>query len=222
MNFETARTKMVDNQIRPCDVTSHSVLNAFLSLPREEFLPEDERALAYLDRDHALSQASAGNPGRWMLNPAMLAKLVQLCAADDGDVVLVVGAGYGYTPALFSQLASSVVAIEEDAALEEIAGENLSRLGYDNVAVLHGSFAEGWEREAPYDVIFVEGSVEFVPRQWIEQLAEGGRLVVVEGLGKSAQAKVYFKSRGVVGVTPHFNCAAPVLPGFNTVKEFAL
>lgn len=217
MNYEQARLKMVDNQIRPCDVTDHELLSAFLSIPREEFVAEDQRELAYLDRDHGL-----GVSGRFMLNPAMLAKLIQLTEVSSDDVVLLIGAGAGYTPALFSTLASSVVTVEENPELAKQADENLTRLGYANVAVLNSSFEEGFAREAPYDVIFMETSIEAVPEEWLEQLGEGGRLICVLGSGSAARAFVYTKQAGIIGAVSEFNCAAPTLPGFEKKAEFAL
>ena len=217
MNFEQARTKMVDNQIRPNDVTDHAILSAFLSVPREEFVDENKRDLAYLDRDHRISSGQ-----RYMLNPAMLAKLVQLAGVEQDDVILQIGAGTGYTPALLSVLASSVVAIEEEEELAGQANENLTRLGYANVAVLQGPFAEGCAREAPFDVIFVDAGLEIVPHAWFDQLAEGGRLIAVLGHGNAARAMIYTKRSGLVGAVSEFNCAAPVLPGFEKDVEFAL
>ncbi len=217
MNFEQARTKMVDNQIRPCDVTDLDLIGAFQSVPREEFVDEGQRELAYLDRDYQIA-----NSRRFMLKPAMLAKLAQLAKVGSDDVVLVIGAGAGYTSALFSVLASSVVSVEEDEGLVALADENLTRLDFSNVAVLQGSFAEGCVREAPFDVIFVDASVEQVSDEWLDQLAEGGRLVAVLGSGNAARAMVYTKRADQIGAIAEFNCAAPALPGFEKKVEFAL
>ena len=222
MNYLQAREKMVDNQVRPCDVTSHALIEAMLSVPREEFFPESDRALAYLDRDYPLSSLVEGRDDRFMLNPAMLAKMIQLCDVREDDVVLLIGAGSGYSAGLFSLLASSVVAVEEDGELAAYASSHLESLGYDNVAVLDGKFADGCKREAPYNVVFIEGSVDEVPQAWIDQLAEGGRLVVCKGTGNSALVHEYKKRGDVVGNVSHFNCSAPVLPGFNSEPEFAL
>lgn len=222
MNYELAREKMVDNQIRPCDVTDHALLKALLSVPREAFFADDLRDLAYLDRDISLGKIITGKDDRFMLNPAMLAKMIQLCQTQSDDVVLLIGAGSGYTAGIFSMLASSVVAVEEDLEVAAYASNRLEQLGYDNVAVLNGPLGAGWEREAPYNVVFVEGSVETVPQQWIDQLADGGRLIVCKGQGNAGQAHVWTKRRGVVGDVAYFNCAAPVLPGFNRQAEFVL
>jgi len=193
MDFETARTKMVDNQIRTTDVTRHDILRAFLQVPREEFVPASP-----------------------------FAKLLQLAAVTADDVVLDVGCGSGYSSAILSHLAGSVVALEEDAELAAAAGDNLARLDYVTCVVVEGKLEEGYPSEAPYDVIFFEGAVERLPDTFFEQLRDGGRLVVVEGVGNAAAAKLYFKDEnGIVSDRFGFNCSVKPLPGFDKAREFA-
>ena len=136
MNFETARANMVDNQIRTTDVTSHSVLTAFLSVPREAFVPEKSKSLAYIDIDVEICPAAAGKPARFLMQPSPLAKLLQLAEISKDDAVLEIGCGTGYVSALLSLLAGSVVAVEEDEALAAAAKANLS--DYPNVSVVTG------------------------------------------------------------------------------------
>ncbi len=217
MNYEQAREKMVDCQIRPCDVTDHPLLEAFLSVPREEFVEEEIRELAYLDRDIALE---GGNSERHMMSAAPLSRLLQLLAPQSDNIALVVGTGNGYASAVLSLMVSSVVGIEADDALAEYASENLSRLGFDNVAILAGDPQEGCEREAPFDVVLIEGAVEEVPGALLDQLSETGRLVAVVGSGNAAQATLFNKNDGIVGRREVFNCAIPSLPGFERDIEF--
>ncbi|AJY48263.1 protein-L-isoaspartate O-methyltransferase family protein [Martelella endophytica] len=220
MNFETARIKMVENQIRTTDVTSHPVISAFLSVPREAFLPPEMKALAYIDEDIPVKAATPESPARYMMEPSPLAKLVQLMDVDKEDVVLVVGAGEGYASAILSLLAGSVVAVESDADLAEAASQNFLELGYDNAAVVTGPLEEGCPSEAPYDVIFINGAVEYVPEAILEQLREGGRLVCVEGFGHAARAKVFRREDDIFSDTAFFNAAVKPLPGFVRPKEF--
>ncbi|WP_234188879.1 protein-L-isoaspartate O-methyltransferase [Shinella sp. NM-101] len=214
MDYKAARTKMVDNQIRTTDVTSREVLDAFLTVPREEFVPAAARPLAYIDNDVQIA------PGRYLMEPSPLAKLVQLGEIAPGDVVLEVGCGTGYASAVLSKLGSSVVALESDAALAATATETLARLGYDNVAVVTGDLEAGYAPEAPYDVIFVHGAVEVLPGALFSQLRDGGRLVVVEGYGNASQARLYIKEGGRVAERNVFNTAVKPLPGFRKAKEF--
>ncbi len=215
MDFETARTKMVDNQIRTTDVTRHDILRAFLQVPREEFVPASRKPLAYIDEDLPI-----GN-GRYIMEASPFAKLLQLAAVTADDVVLDVGCGSGYSSAILSHLAGSVVALEEDAELAAAAGDNLARLDYVTCVVVEGKLEEGYPSEAPYDVIFFEGAVERLPDTFVEQLRDGGRLVVVEGVGNAAAAKLYFKDEnGIVSDRFGFNCSVKPLPGFNKAAEF--
>lgn len=220
MDFEAARTKMVDNQIRTTDVTSHSVLSAFLTVPREAFVPADLKPLAYIDEDLQIAPAKDGNPPRYIMEPSPLAKLVQLAAITKDDVVLEIGCGAGYAAAILSQVAGSVVAVESDEALAAKATATLSELAYDNVAVVTGNLEQGYPGEGPYDVIFVNGAVEEVPEALLSQLHEGGRLVAVVGYGNAARARLYVRAHGVASFSEYFNAAVKPLPGFRTAAEF--
>ena len=218
MDSEAARIKMVDNQIRTTDVTSHSVLTAFLTVPREVFVPEKFKALAYVDNDIEIAPAADGKPARFLMKPSPLAKLLQLAAITKDDSVLEVGCGTGYASAQLSMLAGSVVALECDETLAAEAKKNLS--GYANVSVLTGPLQLGHGAGAPYDLIFVNGSVEEMPAALLEQLAEGGRLVTVQGYGNAARAAVFIRERDAVSENVFFNAAVKPLPGFAKAREF--
>nr|WP_316653901.1 protein-L-isoaspartate O-methyltransferase [uncultured Gellertiella sp.] len=212
-NYEVQRTKMVDNQVRTTDVTSYSVLSAFLTVPREAFVPEAARALAYVDADSALSV-----PGRYIMHASPLAKLLQLATISQTDHVLDVGAGSGYVSALLAHLAGSVVALESDAGLAALARANLS--GHANAKVVEGDLEKGAAGEGPFDVIFIDGAVDLVPEALFAQLKDGGKLVAVLGHGNASRAHVFTRERGALSSTPAFNTAVKPLPGFRKVPEF--
>lgn len=218
MDFEAARAKMVDNQVRTTDVTSHSVLTAFLTVPREAFVPEKAKLLAYVDNDVEICPAASGRPARFLMEASPLAKLLQLAAITREDAVLEIGSGTGYASALLSLLAASVVALECDETLAEEAKKNLSDRA--NVEVVTGPLEKGYAQKAPYDLIFVNGSVEEVPAVLFAQLRDGGRLVTVEGYGNAARAKVFFSERGAISENVFFNASVKPLPGFAKVREF--
>ncbi|PZU84311.1 MAG: protein-L-isoaspartate O-methyltransferase [Shinella sp.] len=220
MDFEAARIKMVDNQIRTTDVTSHSVLTAFLTVPREAFVPAHLKPLAYIDEDIQITPAANGRPARYIMEPSPLAKLLQLGAITKDDLVLEVGCGAGYAAAVLSLVAGSVVAVESDEALAASATEKLSELGYDNVAVVTGDMEKGYAAEAPYDVIFLNGSVEEVPEGLLSQLREGGRLVAVVGYGNASRARLYVRAGKSYSYNDYFNTAVRPLPGFRKAEEF--
>lgn len=219
-DFSERRVKMVDGQIRTTDVTDAAILAAMLSVPREAFVDASQRELAYIDEDLRYAGTADSDQPRYLMEPSPFAKLAQLAEINAGDFVLDIGCGTGYSSAVLSRLASSVVALEADATLAASATANLSSLGYDNVVVVTGPLAAGYASAAPYDVIFVGGSVELVPEALLSQLKEGGRLVAVEGHGNAGVARVFLKSGGDVTSRKAFNAAVKPLPGFNRTREF--
>jgi protein-L-isoaspartate(D-aspartate) O-methyltransferase len=220
IDFETARNKMVDSQIRTTDVTSHSVLKAFLSVPREAFVAARLAPLAYIDADLEVAAAKPGSPARFIMEPSPLAKLIQAAEIGPADVVLEVGAATGYASAVMSLIASSVVALESDAELAASATEILSAQGYDNVAVVTGDLEKGYAAEAPYDVILINGAVEVIPPALFEQLRDGGRLIAVTGYGNASTAGVFVREKGAFSERFVFNTSVKPLPGFRKAVEF--
>jgi len=214
MDFEAARVKMVENQIRTTDVTSHSVLNAFFAVPRENFVPEKSKLLAYVDCDIEVA------PGRFLMEASPLAKLLQLGAITENDKVLDVGCGTGYVSAILSLLAGKVIALESNEELAAQAKANLAALGYDNVTVVGGDLEKGHAADAPYDVIFLNGSIEQLPQGLLDQLGEDGRLITVIGYGHAARATVFMRERGAFSENVFFNASIKPLPGFAKAKEF--
>lgn len=219
-DFALLRKRMVDGQIRTVDVTKLSVLAAFLTVPREKFVPEALKELSYVDESIPLTGGDANKIGRYLMNPAALAKLLQAADIKAEDVVLDIGAGTGYSAALLSKLASSVIALEEDQKLAAAANENLQSGGYDNVVVVSGLLTKGYPEESPFDVILLEGAVDFIPEALFSQLKEGGRLVAVEGHGNSAVARIYVKEDGLISARRVFNLAIKPLEGFVKKPEF--
>lgn len=219
-DFALLRKRMVDGQIRTVDVTKLSVLAAFLTVPREKFVPENLKELSYVDEAIPLTSGGVDNMKRYMMKPAALAKLLQAADIKSEDIVLDIGAGTGYSAALLSKLASSVIALEEDEKLATIANENLQNGSYDNVVVVSGLLTKGYPEESPFDVILLEGAVDFIPETLFSQLKEGGRLVAVEGHGNAAVARIYVKEDGVVSARRVFNLAIDSLPGFLKKPEF--
>jgi protein-L-isoaspartate(D-aspartate) O-methyltransferase len=171
--FEIARKMMVDCQIRPSKVTDQNVLEAFLNVPREAFVSKHQQSVAYIDEDLPLSN------GRNLMEPMVLARLVQALEIRAGDNVLVVGAASGYGSAIIAQLAGSVIAIETRAQTVEKAQEILVAHGIDNAVVVKSRLVDGYAGEGPYDQILVEGGVGSMPESLLQQLAPKGRLASV-------------------------------------------
>ncbi len=215
IDFAAIRQQMVDNQVRTTDVTEHRLLDALLSVPREDFVPEDKKVLAYIDADIELS-----TEGRYVLEPSPLAKLIQAAEVRASEKVLEVGAGSGYVSAVLSHLADEVIALEVDSDLVMQAKDNLTAGGYNNVSVVSGDLAAGHKSNAPYDLIFVNGALGVEPVQLFTQMAEGGRMITVIGSGGAAQALLYVKENNQISSRKLFNISIPALPGFEKAAEF--
>lgn len=175
-DFTQARRAMVDSQLRTSGITDRRLLAAMERIPREQFVPEARRALAYIDAEQVLVEERGG---RALPAPAPFARLVQLAAIGAGDRVLDVGCGSGYSTAVLAALAAEVVGVEETAALAELARRNLESLEIGNARVVESPLMEGAPESGPYDVIVIEGEVTSVPEALQAQLADGGRLVAV-------------------------------------------
>src|SRR3954469_5776576 len=159
--FASARQKMVDGQVRPSDVTDIRIIDAMLAVPREAFVPENKRALAYLDLDLDVGEGAS----RFLIKPAVLAKMLQAAEIKATDRVLVVGCATGYAAAVIAQFAGAVTATESDSALAAKAGTILAQNGCGNVAVRTAAAADGDPSNGPYDVIVLNGATEIVPER---------------------------------------------------------
>jgi protein-L-isoaspartate(D-aspartate) O-methyltransferase len=209
-----ARRLMVEGQIRTADVTDTTVLDAMQTLPRERFLPPALVQLAYLDGDVPVRR------GRTLLRPMVLAKLVQAARIDRDDRVLDLGCATGYSAAVISRLAGSVVALEEDADLARQAKEALAAVGAANVEVVTGPLAAGWPAGGPYDVIFLDGATEIRPDSLGPQLKPDGCVVGVYSPTAASKATIFHFIEGHMVGRPVFDAAARVLPGFSAPPQF--
>jgi protein-L-isoaspartate(D-aspartate) O-methyltransferase len=216
--FSTARLKMVDGQVRTSDVTDSRIIDAMMALPREAFVPEDKRALAYLDLD--LDVSAGGSAKRYLIKPVVTAKLLQAAEIRDTDNVLVVGCATGYAAAVAAKLAGRVSATETDPALAAKARDVLAELGLGNVAVRPADAADGDPANAPFDVIVLNGATEIVPERLYSELREGGRLVGVFAMSQPPRATIVTRSHGDFGNRALFDTTVPVLPGLERRPAF--
>ena len=219
-DFAEARQMMVEGLVHTYDVTDPRVLAAMLEVPREHFVPEDKQALAYADRDLPVTNALGGRTPRYLLKPAVLARLIQGAEVLETDRVLDVGCASGYSSAVLAKLAGSVIALEEDPALARMARETLAELGIANVSVATGPLIAGSPQGAPYDGILLECASEIVPDRLLAQLKDGGRLLAVIGSVPTGKGTIYRKAGGRVTALPLFDAVAPLLPGFARPAAF--
>ena len=220
MDFSALRKRMVDSQIRTRDVTDPDVIRAFLSVPRERFVPPGLRSIAYVDEEISLDGVAERPSGRVLMAPMPFAQLVQLADIRPTDLVLDIGSGTGYSSAVIGALAEAVVALEEDPGLAGYAEAALTELGIDNVAVIQGTHTEGHARQAPYDVIVIEGSVEVIPDALVDQVRENGRVAAILRDGPLGRAVLYRKIGGELTGAPVFDASVPALAGFERPEAF--
>lgn len=215
MDFAAVRTNMVESQLRTNKVVDEAVLDAFLMVPRERFVPVAFHEAAYVDDNVPL-----GN-GRALLAPMILARLLDTAQIRDTDKVLDIGCATGYGTAILARLAASVVGVEEDGELARQARARLAELGVLHATIVDGPLAEGYVEAAPYDVIVIEGAVAAVPDGIAGQLAEGGRLVTVVGADRGlGRATLMSRVGAVLSHRPLFDAAAPPLPGLVPAPGF--
>lgn len=215
-DFTAARLNMVESQVRPNGITDRRIIAAIESVPREAFVPESRRAMAYMDEDVVLDPADGSQGRRALIEVMAFARMLQHAAIKPGDKLLLVGAGTGYGAAVVSQIAANVVALESDAGLAATARTNLA--GHANVKLVEGPLAGGVAAEQPFDVIVLEGRAEEVPQTLLDQLADDGRLVAVVGEAEISQACIYSRSGGAIAVRQVFDASVTALPGLRKKK----
>lgn len=213
--YLAARTNMVESQIRPNKVTDHRLVESFLKVPRELFVPKAMRGIAYVDHDLQVAR------GRWLMEPMVLARLLQAAEITRNEVALVVGCGTGYAVAVAAALAATVVAVECDETLAAAARQVMQETAIDNALIMTGPLAAGWARQKPYDVILIDGAVAAVPQSLLDQLTEGGRLVAVVRSGTATgEARLYQRIAGTTSYRVLFDASTRLMPGFEAEPAF--
>ena len=219
MDFARARHNMVEGQIRTNKVTDTLVVDVLDALPREAFVSESLKNRAYIDEDLTVGA------GRILMEPMVMARLMQAAAIEETDLALVIAAATGYEAAAIAKIASAVVAIESDIDLHRSAMEHMAEQGADTVTVLKGDLAKGHPGQGPYDVIFINGAAAELPAALVDQLSDGGRLVYIkpgsEGIPGTGKAMLLSKIDGVVSETELFDANVPALPEFAAKPQFS-
>jgi protein-L-isoaspartate(D-aspartate) O-methyltransferase len=209
VDYAAPRLNMVDCQLRTNKVSRPGVLEAFEAVPRELFVPESMRGFAYVDEDIQISE------GRWLMEPMVLARLLQAAEPEAGDVALDIGCGSGYATAILARLIATVVALESDSEMTGNANRLLSQLSIDNAVAVEGPLVEGYAKQAPYNLILLSGAVAAIPRSITDQLADDGRLIaVVKDQPGMGQATLMRRSGAVIARRTLFDAATPMLPDF--------
>lgn len=216
IDYQAARTAMVDGQIRPSDVTRYPILEAMLNVPRESFVPSGKRPVAYMGADIDLGG------DRFVLDPRVFAKMLENLEVQSNELVLDIGSGLGYSAAVIARMAEAVIAVESDADLASVAETSLSEQSVYNAVVSVGPLNAGAEEHGPYDVIMIEGGVQTIPDALLSQLKVGGRIVAIFMQGPIGQCRVGVQTENNVAWRVAFDATAPILDGFTATHEFAL
>ncbi len=214
MDFARARDMMVESQVRTSDVTDPRVLHAMRTLPRERFAPAARRSLAYADLELEVA------PGRTLLRPRDLAKLVQALTPQSHERGLEIAGATGYGAAVLAACCKEVVTLDPDPDLSFAARAALESVSVANVKTVSTAAVDGWRDGAPYDLILLNGSAEFVPEAWLAQLAAGGRLAAIVRQGAAGAARIYTKSGDAVAYRAVFDAAPPLAPGLERAPSF--
>jgi protein-L-isoaspartate(D-aspartate) O-methyltransferase len=215
-DFSARRTMMVDTQVRPSDVTKFPIIDAMLSVKREEFVPAAQREAAYMGENLDLGD------GRVLLEPRTLAKMLEALDIGGNELVLDVGSAYGYSSAVIAHMAQAVVALEEDEHMAREAMDGLMSADMHNVITHTGPLNAGAAEHGPYDVIVIEGGVNHVPDAILDQIKDGGRIACVFMDGALGEVRLGYKRDGRVSWRRSFNAGAPVLKGFEKQDAFQL
>lgn len=214
MDFSAQREQMVDNQIRPADVTNYELISAFLSTPREKFVPKDKLSSTYAEVEMPLPE------NRFMLTPRSFAKLLEAAKIRKTDNVLLVGSGLGYEAAVLSKLANSIIVLESSEELASAAEENLQSEEVDKAVVVNGPMQDGYKKAANYDVILFNGAVAQLPDALVAQIEETGHIGGFFADGALRNCMIGTKYGKSLTWETKFHAASHILPGFEAVEEF--
>ena len=215
-DYASRRRVMVDTQVRPSDVTKFPVIDAMLSVPREAHVPPERREAAYVGENLPLA------PGRVVLDPRTLGKMLDQLDIRPDEAVLDIGCGLGYASAVAARIAGVVVGVEELPGLAEEAEAILAAQGVDNASVIAGPLTAGAPAHGPYDVVMLQGGVEVVPQAILDQIRTGGRIVALFMQGPLGVVRIGLKSPTGLSWRDAFHATAPVLPGFARERAFQL
>lgn len=215
-DYAARRITMVDTQIRPSDVTKFPIIDAMLSVPREEFLPAGRQEAAYIGENISLDR------NRVILEPRTLAKMLDALDVQRDELVLDVGCALGYSSAIIARLAEAVVAVDDDKDMVNEAQDILSREGADNVILQLGTLADGAAEHGPYDAMIIQGGVERLPDRLLAQLKDEGRIACLFMENELGVVRIGYKNGQSISWRFAFNASAPVLAGFQQEAAFSL
>lgn len=215
-SFKTQRFNMIDGQLKPNGILNPELIQAFSAISREDFVPSAHKKHAYHDAKINLTST------RVMLEPMVLAKLLQAAHPQPTDKVLVIGSAFGYSAALLAHIVTEVHALESDTALSTQATSALKKTMMKNICTHTGLLTEVPSKHGPYDLIFIDGAISELPTTIAKQLSNGGRLItLLQKKNQFCQGMLYENNENNISNISLFETEAPLLPGFEKTKSFS-
>lgn len=208
---------MIDCQLHTGGVVAPEILQAFANVPRERFVPEEKRNIAYIDEDLRFED------GAFLMEPVVLARMLQAAAPRHGDIVLNIGDMTGYTAAVLSDLVTTIVSLEQSPGQLDAARAQWLDMDFCNIATIDNDMCEGCPQHAPYNLIIINGAVCEIPDCLLEQLEPGGRLVTIVRALDAPVGCITLVEKSVTGQcsrTALFDASIPFLPAFKPTTSF--
>ena len=215
MDQTTLNNNMIDGQIRPINGISKEVISAFSSVNRSDFVPEDLILMSYTEKNLELSS------DRYLLRPNLIGEIINHVSPKSNESILVLPASTGYSSAIISNLAETVIAVEEEDNFISIAEKGLNKSGINNVVVIKKKINENCLDQGPFNAIIIEGAIDYIPDQFLNQLENHGRLFAFINKEDVTNAMLYIKNQKSVNSRFLFSCDAPKLNFFKKKNSFS-
>jgi len=215
MDSHLLNKKMVEGQIKPIGGMQKNILDAFNSINRDDFVPLNLKDNSFSERNLFLKR------DRFVLKANLLAKIISALNISNEENVLVIGSSTGYSSAVISRIAETVISIEEDKELLDFSEEAVRKNGIDNVVFINNTMKEGCSEQGPFNAIIIEGAIDEVPSKILNQLEHNGRLIAMINDNEISNVIEYQKKNNTFTERFLFNCSAPKLKSFDKRKSFS-
>ena len=215
MEINPDNLRMVQGQIKPINGMNEKLVSIFNSLNREDFMPEEFKESAYVEKNLALSNH------RVILKPELVAKIAMHIALKENENVLILGSTTGYLTAILSLIAETVIVVEEDDSFIKSSEIATKENNLNNVIYINKSILSGCIEQSPFNAIIIEGAVDHVPQKLLNQLENDGRLIAILSENGLCNAKMFTRKEAVFYTKQLFPCSLPVLPSFKEKNIFS-
>lgn len=215
MDSHLLNKKMVEGQIKPIGGMQKNILDAFNSINRDDFVPLNLKDNSFSERNLFLKR------DRFVLKANLLAKIISALNISNEENVLVIGSSTGYSSAVISRIAETVISIEEDKELLDFSEEAVRKNGIDNIVFINSTMKEGCSEQGPFNAIIIEGAIDEVPPKILNQLEHNGRLIAMINDNEISNVIEYQKKNNTFTERFLFNCSAPKLKSFDKRKSFS-